>query len=56
MGWDGSALLDRPSRIPHKNWKIVFVLGADECIERLRGKINPSVPSYELPGVFKIKI
>jgi hypothetical protein len=29
MGWDGCALLVRPSRIPHRNSKIIFVLGAD---------------------------
>ena len=38
MGWDGRALLGRPSRIPRRNWKIIFVFGADEYIERLEGK------------------
>ena len=28
MGWDGCALLVWPSRIPHWNSKILFVLGA----------------------------
>ena len=36
MGLDGRALLGRPSRIPHRNWKNIFVLGA----ERLEGKIR----------------
>jgi hypothetical protein len=39
MAWDGHDLLGLPSRIPHRNWKIIFVLGADEYIERLEGKI-----------------
>ena len=39
MGWDGLALLGGPSRIPHRNWKIIFVLGANEYIERLEGKV-----------------
>ena len=46
MGWDGRALLDQPSRIPHRNWKIVFVLGADEYIERLEGKIRECLFFY----------
>ena len=29
MGWDGRALLGQPSRIPHRNLKNSFVLGAD---------------------------
>ena len=29
MGWDGRALLGRPSRIPHRNWKIIFFLSAE---------------------------
>ena len=40
MGWNGRALLNHPSSIPHKNRKIIFVLGADEYIERLVGKIR----------------
>ena len=36
----GCALLGRPSRIPHRNWKIVFVLGTDEYKERLEDKIR----------------
>ena len=46
MDWDGRALLDRPSRIPHRNWKIIFVLGADEYIERLEGKIRECLFFY----------
>ena len=38
MGWDGCALLVRPSTIPHRNWKILFVLGANWYLERLEGK------------------
>ena len=34
-GWDGSALLVRPSKTHHSIWKIIFVLGADEYLERL---------------------
>ena len=46
MGWDGHALLGRPSRIPHRNWKNIFVLGADEYIERLEGKIKECLFFY----------
>ena len=46
MGLDGRALLGRPSRIPHRNWKIIFVLGADEYIERLEGKIRKCLFFY----------
>ena len=46
MGWDGRALLGWPSRIPHRNWKIIFVLGADEYIERLEGKIRECLFFY----------
>ena len=46
MGWDGHALLGRPSRIPHMNWKIIFVLDADEYIERLEGKIRECLFFY----------
>ena len=38
MGCDGSALLVWPLRIPHRNSKILFVLGADYFLERLEGK------------------
>ena len=44
MGWDGRALLGRPSRILHRNWKIIFVLGADEY--RLEGKIRERLFFY----------
>ena len=40
MGWDGCALLVQPSVIPHKNSKILFVLGSYEYLERLEGKIR----------------
>ena len=40
MGWDGRARLGRPSKIPHRNRKIIVVWGADEYIERLEGKIR----------------
>ena len=46
MGWDGHALLGRPSRIPHRNWKNIFVLGADEYIEILEGKIRECLFFY----------
>ena len=46
MGWDGSDLLDRPSRIPKKKRKIIFVLGADEYVERLEGKIRECLFFY----------
>ena len=34
------ALLVQPSKTHHGTWKIIFVLGADEHIERLEGKIR----------------
>ena len=46
MGWDGRALLGRLSRIPYRNWKIIFVLGADKYIERLEGKIRECLFFY----------
>jgi hypothetical protein len=46
MGWDGRALLGRPSRIPHKNLKVIFAFGADEYIERLEGKIRECLFFY----------
>ena len=39
-GWDGRALLVRPSKMHHSIWKILFVLGANEYLERLGGKIR----------------
>ena len=30
----------RPSRIPHRNQKIIFVSGSYESLERLKGKIG----------------
>ena len=46
MGPDGRALLGQPSRIPHRNWKIIFVLGANEYIKRLEGKIRECLFFY----------
>ena len=40
MGRDGHALLVRPSRIPHRNLKNLFVLGSYESLERFKGKIG----------------
>ena len=40
MGQDGRALLVLPSRIPHRNQKILFVLGSYESLERLKGNIG----------------
>ena len=37
QGRNGSALLVRPSRIPHR---IIFALGADEFLAMLEGKIR----------------
>ena len=39
-GWDGRALLVRPSKMHHRIGKILFVLSADEYLERLEGKIR----------------
>ena len=39
-GRDGRALIVRPSRIPHRNPKILFVLGADEVQVMLEEKIR----------------
>ena len=40
MGCDGRALLVRPSKMHHSILKILFVLGADDYLERLEGKIR----------------
>jgi hypothetical protein len=40
QGWDGRALLVRPSKIPHRISKIIFALGADEFLAMLEGKIR----------------
>ena len=45
-GWDGRALLVRPSKIHHSIWKILFVFGADEYLERLEGKIRKCLFFY----------
>ena len=39
-GRDGRALIVRPSRIPHRNSKILFALGADEFLVMLEDKIR----------------
>ena len=39
-GWDGRALLVRPSKTHHSICKILFVLGADEYLERLEAKLQ----------------
>ena len=39
-GQDGHALLVRPSRIPHRISKILFVLGSYELLAMLEGKIG----------------
>ena len=45
-----NCMLGRPSRIPHRNWKILFVLGSYESLERLKGKIREA-PFFKVqPG------
>ena len=39
-GWDGCVLIVWPSRIPNRNSKIIFALGADEFLVLLEGKIR----------------
>ena len=45
-GWDGRALLVRPSKMHNSTRKIAVVLGADECLERLEGKIQKCLFFY----------
>ena len=45
-GWDGRALLVQPSKMHHSIWKILFVLGANEYLERLEGKIRKCLFFY----------
>ena len=40
QGRDGRALLVQPLGIPHGISKIIFVLGADEFLSMLEGKIR----------------
>ena len=54
MGQDGHALLVRPSRIPHRNWKILFVLGSYESLKRLKSKIREA-PFFKVQSG-KIKV
>ena len=39
-GWDGRALLVQPSKSNHSIWKILFVLGSYEYLERLEGTVR----------------
>ena len=41
-GLDGRTLLVRPSKMQDSIWKIIFVLNADEYLERLEGNITYS--------------
>ena len=45
-GRDGRALILWPSRIPHRNPKILFALGADEFLVMLEGKIRECLFFY----------
>ena len=38
--WNGCALLKQPSKMHHSIWKFLFVLGADNYLQRLEGKIR----------------
>ena len=46
MDWDGRALLGRPSKLPQRNQKIIFVLGTKEYVERREGKIREGLFFY----------
>ena len=48
MGQDGRALLQWPSRIPHRNWKNLFVLGSMNPWKDLKAKL-------ERPHFFKVQ-
>ena len=39
-GWDVRTQFVQPSKMHHSTLKIIFVLGADEYLERLEGKIR----------------
>jgi hypothetical protein len=39
-GWGGCALLVQPTKMHHSIWKNLFVLVADEYLERLENKIR----------------
>ena len=41
--WDGHALIARHSKTHHSIWKTLLVLGVDEYLERLEGKIRKFV-------------
>ena len=55
LGWDGRALLVQPSRVPHRNSKIIFVLGADQSLVKVNflGKAKPMV-GHNLPPLVEI--
>ena len=56
-GWDGRALSVRPSQMHHSIWKILFVLGANEYLERLEGKIRKCLFFYsKITGVNKLSL
>ena len=40
LGWPCPVMLVQPSKIHHSTWKFLFVLGADEYLERLEVKIR----------------
>ena len=52
--WEACALLVQTSKMHHSIWKILFVLGADEYLERLEGKIRKSLFFYV--KIFKITV
>lgn len=43
FGQNGCALLVRPSKIPHRNQRIIFVLGSYESLEGLKGNIGETL-------------
>ena len=55
-GRDGCALIVRPLRIPHRNSKIVFALGANEFLVMLEGKIRETLSFKVQPGKITVCI
>ena len=43
IGWIGHALLVQPSKSNRGNWKVLFILGSYEYLERLKGKIRDGI-------------
>ena len=43
ISWIGHTLLVQPSKSNCSNWKILFVLGSYEYLERLEGKIRDGI-------------